>query len=43
MAPLDFLKAAVIHTAKEMAEDSKPHHKGVVRSKPSWVSLNTKK
>jgi hypothetical protein len=32
MAALDFPKASVIGTAKEMAEDSKLHCKGVVGS-----------
>lgn len=43
MAPLDFPKATDIGTVKEMAEDSKPHCKGVVRSKPSCISSSTHK
>jgi len=43
MAPLNFPKATVIGTAKEMAEDSKLHCKGAVRNKPSCINSSTNK
>jgi len=45
MAPLDFPKdtRTVISTAKEMAEPSKLHCKGVVRNKRSCINSSTDK